>query len=51
VGEFEDATNPRRIRYLAARLAESAAETEGAPDGLPCEGCPKAVPCAGCPMV
>ena len=50
-GEFEDATNSRRIRYLAARLAESAAETAGAPDGLPCEGCPKAVPCAGCPMV
>jgi hypothetical protein len=50
-GEFEDATNSRRIRYLAARLAESSAETQGAPDGLPCEGCPKAVPCAGCPMV
>ena len=50
-GEFEDATNSRRIRYLAARLAESTAETQGAPDGLPCEGCPRAVPCAGCPMV
>jgi len=50
-GDFEDATNSRRIRYLAARLAESGAEAAGAPDGLPCEGCPKAVPCAGCPMV
>ncbi|HEV7589957.1 MAG TPA: DR2241 family protein [Longimicrobium sp.] len=50
-GEFEDPNNSRRVRYLAARLAELFAETEGAPDGLPCEGCPKAVPCAGCPMV
>lgn len=50
-GEFDDPANPRRIRYLAARLAEASAEAEGAPYGLPCEGCPKAVPCAGCPMV
>lgn len=50
-GEFEHPANLRRIRYLAARLADAAAETKGAPEGLPCEGCPKAVPCAGCPMV
>lgn len=49
-GEFDDPTNPRRVRYLAARLAEAAVEPE-TPSELPCEGCPKKVPCAGCPLV
>ncbi len=48
-GEFDDPLNPRRIRYLAARMA--AAEAPGDEDDLPCEGCPRATPCAGCPMV
>jgi hypothetical protein len=49
-GEFDDPVNPRRIRYLAARLAEVSADAEDAAAGLPCEGCPKPVPCAGCPL-
>ncbi len=49
-GEFEDANNLRRIRYLAARLAEANVDEIGEADGLPCEGCPKRVPCAGCPL-
>ena len=48
-GEFNDPTNARRVRYLAARLAEAAVEPE-TPSELPCEGCPKKVPCAGCPL-
>jgi 4Fe-4S iron-sulfur cluster binding domain/DR2241 stabilising domain len=48
-GEFDDPTNARRVRYLAARLAEAAVEPE-TPSELPCEGCPKKVPCAGCPL-
>lgn len=50
-GEFDEPANPRRIRYLAARLAEAAeeAEPEEAPD-LPCEGCPRPTPCAACPL-
>ncbi|HEY0154197.1 MAG TPA: DR2241 family protein [Longimicrobium sp.] len=48
-GEFDDPLNPRRIRYLAVRLAAAEApEDEGE---LPCEGCPRKVPCEGCPMV
>ena len=48
-GEFDEPTNLRRIRYLAARLATEgiAGEEEG---DLPCEGWPKKVPCAGCPL-
>ena len=46
-GEFDDPLNPRRIRYLAARLADAESPEEGE---LPCEGCPKRVPCEGCPM-
>ena len=46
-GEFGDPLNTRRIRYLAARLADAEAPEESE---LPCEGCPKKVPCAGCPM-
>lgn len=49
-GEFEEPTNARRVRYLAARFAEAAVEPE-TPAELPCEGCPKKVPCAGCPLV
>jgi len=49
-GEFEDANNLRRIRYLAARLAEAAATEPEEAEGLPCEGCPRRVPCAGCPL-
>jgi hypothetical protein len=49
-GEFDDPNNLRRIRYLAARLADAGAEADEAADGLPCEGCPKKVPCAGCPL-
>ncbi|HEX2190465.1 MAG TPA: DR2241 family protein [Longimicrobiaceae bacterium] len=48
-GEFDEPANPRRIRYLAARLAEAAAEP-AADAGLPCEGCPRPEPCAGCPL-
>ncbi|CAA9338499.1 MAG: hypothetical protein AVDCRST_MAG68-2904 [uncultured Gemmatimonadetes bacterium] len=47
-GEFDDPLNPRRIRYLAARLAAAEAPEESE---LPCEGCPRKTPCAGCPMV
>lgn len=49
-GEFEDPNNLRRIRYLAARLADARADPAGEADGLPCEGCPRRVPCAGCPL-
>lgn len=49
-GEFDEPLNSRRVRYLAARLAE-AAEEEPDESELPCEGCPRKVPCAGCPMV
>lgn len=50
-GEFDAPTNPRRVRYLAARLAEAAAAGEPAAEAeLPCEGCPRATPCAGCPL-
>lgn len=48
-GEFDEPTNSRRVRYLAARLAEARVQEEGS--DLPCEGCPRAVPCAGCPLV
>jgi hypothetical protein len=48
-GEFDDPLNPRRVRYLAARLAAAEAPDDEAE--LPCEGCPRATPCAGCPMV
>lgn len=51
-GEFTEGTNPRRMRYLALRLAEEKARIGDLPaPELPCEGCPKAVPCRGCPMV
>jgi hypothetical protein len=51
-GEFSEATNSRRMRYLALRLAEEKARIGDLPaPELPCEGCPKAVPCRGCPMV
>jgi len=51
-GEFTEATNERRMRYLALRLAEEKARIgELAAPTLPCEGCPRAVPCSGCPMV
>ncbi|HYW07855.1 MAG TPA: hypothetical protein VE913_12925, partial [Longimicrobium sp.] len=46
-GEFDDPLNTRRIRYLAARLADAEAPEE--PE-LPCEGCPRKTPCAGCPV-
>jgi hypothetical protein len=46
-GEFDEPTNARRVRYLAARLADAAAVDDGP---LPCEGCPRATPCAGCPL-
>lgn len=50
-GEFDAPTNPRRVRYLAARLAEAAAdEAPAAAAELPCEGCPRATPCAACPL-
>jgi len=49
-GEFDDPNNLRRIRYLAARLADANAGEPEEADGLPCEGCPKRVPCAGCPL-
>jgi hypothetical protein len=59
-GEFDEPTNLRRIRYLAARMADSSPATEdgGAAERAsvavarePCEGCPRAVPCHGCPLV
>lgn len=50
-GEFDKPLNPRRVRYLAARLAEATAGAAAEEAELPCEGCPKKVPCAGCPMV
>jgi hypothetical protein len=51
-GEFEAATNSRRVRYLALRLAAEAARLGELPEPeLPCEGCPRPVPCAGCPLV
>jgi len=46
-GEFDDPLNTRRIRYLAARLADAEAPPESE---LPCEGCPRGTPCAGCPV-
>lgn len=49
-GEFEDPNNLRRIRYLAARLADASADAQEEADGLPCEGCPRRVPCDGCPL-
>lgn len=50
-GEFGEATNLRRMRYLALRLAEEKERIGEEPAAeLPCEGCPKAVPCRGCPM-
>jgi len=49
-GEFDDPNNLRRIRYLAARLADANAGEQEEADGLPCEGCPKRTPCAGCPL-
>lgn len=49
-GEFESPNNLRRIRYLAARLADASTGPAGEADGLPCDGCPRAVPCAGCPL-
>lgn len=49
-GEFGEPTNLRRIRYLAARLAEHAGR-EGTDEAeAPCEGCPKRAPCPGCPL-
>lgn len=51
-GEFSEPANPRRLRYLALRLAEEAARVGEVPaPELPCEGCPRPVPCAGCPLV
>jgi hypothetical protein len=51
-GEFSDAANSRRLRYLALRLAEEEARAGGLQDAeLPCEGCPRPVPCDGCPLV
>jgi hypothetical protein len=59
-GEFDEPTNLRRIRYLAARMAEAdaapddaaSAETPSASSVRePCEGCPRATPCADCPLV
>jgi len=51
-GEFTDPVNPRRLRYLALRLADEKARIgDVPPPELPCEGCPRAVPCKGCPMV
>jgi hypothetical protein len=47
-GEFGDPLNGRRIRYLAARLADADAGDVEA--GFPCEGCPRPVPCTGCPL-
>lgn len=49
-GEFDDPLNPRRVRYLAARLADAAADETAAEAELPCEGCPRPAPCAGCPL-
>jgi hypothetical protein len=49
-GEFENPNNLRRIRYLAARLADANAGEREEADGLPCEGCPRRIPCAGCPL-
>lgn len=49
-GEFSEPLNSRRIRYLAARLAEAAADPDAEAEQLPCEGCPRVVPCAGCPL-
>lgn len=48
-GDFAEPTNQRRVRYLAARLAEVRADAPG--EELPCEGCPRPVPCHGCPLV
>lgn len=48
-GEFDEPTNLRRVRYLAARLAAS--RVDAPEETLPCEGCPRPVTCAGCPLV
>jgi hypothetical protein len=50
-GAFGEPTNPRRMRYLALRLAAER-ERLGEPPApeLPCEGCPRPVPCRGCPL-
>ncbi|MDB4949745.1 MAG: hypothetical protein JWM27_2394 [Gemmatimonadetes bacterium] len=52
-GEFDEPTNPRRLRYLAARIAQAraGATAHDGGDALPCEGCPRPVPCAGCPLI
>jgi hypothetical protein len=51
-GEFSDAANSRRLRYLALRLADEEARAGGSQEAeLPCEGCPRPVPCDGCPLV
>jgi len=65
-GEFDEPTNARRMRYLAARMADEAAGPAAEPDASgiggaavavaaatrePCEGCPRATPCADCPLV
>lgn len=47
-GEFDEPTNSRRVRYLAARLTRNAPEP--VVEALPCDGCPRAVKCAGCPF-
>lgn len=47
-GEFDEPANPRRVRYLAARLARIAPALPV--DALPCDGCPRPVKCAGCPL-
>lgn len=49
-GEFGEPLNPRRVRYLAARLAEAAAGPDDTEAELPCEGCPRPEPCAACPL-
>jgi hypothetical protein len=54
-GDFDEPTNTRRMRYLAARMAEARASAEtGVPEPTAveaCEGCPRPTPCAGCPLV
>ncbi|HET6763169.1 MAG TPA: DR2241 family protein [Longimicrobiaceae bacterium] len=63
-GEFDEPTNVRRMRYLAARMADEASDPAEARDAAspvmaavggttrePCEGCPRAVPCGDCPLV
>jgi hypothetical protein len=60
-GEFDEPTNLRRMRYLAARMADEEASPPVAQDAPvaavvgatrePCEGCPRATPCGDCPLV